>query len=235
LALYDGAQGQVMPAENGFKFDLGDTLQLQYVEDPDRERKYVKLIGCLPGKSLIVTPPTHEGKLLLVREDQLFIVRMFSDNTVQGFQASVLKNYQVPYPHFHLSFPEECESQVVRKAHRVELNMIVSVENKHPDRACQKSPARMTNLSTAGAQIVSKKSLGEAGDTISISMKLVVCGVEKYVNPGAVIRRVKPMESLSGNAVAEISYGVELLPLEEQETILLHSFVYESLIKGVSI
>ena len=226
-----------MSKETNFKFDLGDTLQLQYVEDPDRERKYVKLIGCLPGKSLIVTPPTHEGKLLLVREDQHFIVRMFSDNTVQGFNARVLKNYQVPYPHFHLSFPDQCESQVVRKAHRVDLNMIVSVENQHPERLCQKMSARLTNLSTAGAQIISKTPLGEVGDTIVVSMRLVVCGVEKYVSPGAVIRRIKALEpvKVNENTLAEISYGVELLPLEEQETILLHSFVYESLIKGTSL
>jgi len=210
------------------RVELGDTLQLQYVDEPDRDRKYVKLIGCLPGQSLMVTTPSQEGKLLLVREDQLFIVRMFSDtvNTVQGFTARVLKAHQRPYPYFHLSYPANCESQVIRKAHRVDLNLIISITNTHPDRTEEKTPARMTNLSTAGAQISSRKTIGEAEDVLMIFLKLLVCGVEKYLNLGGVIKRIRNGEA------GEMIYGLEFLPMEEQETILLHSFVYENLVKN---
>jgi len=217
--------------KSSFIFHIGDTLQLQHVDSPDRERKNVRLIGCMEGKSLIVTAPSHEGKLILVREDQHFVVRMFSENTVQAFNASVLRACQLPYPYFHLTFPMECESQVIRRAHRVDLNMIISICNTTPGSEAGKTPARLTNLSTAGAEVVCKEEVGEEGDLVDLSMKLTVGEIEKYLNLSAEIKRIKTSSDSSIDASKEITHGVHFHPMSDEETIVLHGFVYEAMIK----
>lgn len=212
-----------------FKFHIGDTLQLQHVDGFDRDRKNVRLIGCSEGRSLIVTAPSQEGNLILVREDQHFVVRMFSENTVQAFNARVLKSYQRPYPYFHLSYPDECESHVVRRAHRVDLNKIISIRNTTPDNEGMKLPAKLTNLSTAGAEIVCNQSVGGEGDILEVYLKLSVGGVEKYLSLPAEIKRLKQGE---GRDKSDVIHGIQFLPLEDEDIIVLHGFVYETLIKN---
>ena len=76
---------------NGLKLNAGDTLQMQYVGDQAKARYYVRLIGYLPGQSLIVTTPRSEGKIMLVREGQGFVIRLLAGNAVFGFASQLPK------------------------------------------------------------------------------------------------------------------------------------------------
>ncbi len=48
--------------------DIGDILQLQFLGDDSEARYYVKVIGYLEDRSLLVTMPQSQGKLMRVRE-----------------------------------------------------------------------------------------------------------------------------------------------------------------------
>ena len=50
----------------------------------------VRLIGSLPGASLVVTTPTLDGKVQIVREGQRFNVRVLKGERVLGFVAQIL-------------------------------------------------------------------------------------------------------------------------------------------------
>jgi c-di-GMP-binding flagellar brake protein YcgR len=214
------------------KLQVGATLQLQFADDERKERRYVRLIGYLPAQSIIVTTPRAEGKVMLIREGQLFTVRLLAGNAVYAFTATVMRVHTRPYPYLHLSYPKKIESIVLRKAHRVATKLIVVVENENPDKAAGKAKsAVIRDISTAGAQLTASESLGELGETISIAVRVEVGGVEQYLTLPAIIRRKfieKPEEKPN-----EETYGVEFQFVEDNDRLILHGFVYERLIGSI--
>ncbi len=212
------------------KVDIGESIQLQDPSSKTDERIFVKLIGYRDGKSLIVTMPRANGDLIRVVNGQLFIVRLFSGQTVYAFNVTVMESKASPYPYLHLSYPKKVESVVVRNAQRVNVELIVSVqsgdfENTNGDSVS----AKLTDLSTGGAKLVTIKPIGNVGEDISMSAKLTVGGVEQYLQILATIRRVEANESEQQTSYA---YGLEFRFVEEKDRLVLHGFVYEQLSKG---
>ncbi len=211
----------------------GDALQLQFYPQTasDREaRYYVRVIGYLSGKSIIATAPVLDGKLMLLQEGQQFTVRLISGNSVQAFMTSLLKKTTAPYPYIHLSYPEELESKTIRKAQRVNTNIIASVQNLEPGKELIKTTsARLNDLSSAGALILSKDELGDVGDMLSISVKLIVAEHDEYLNISAIIRRCLDKTDVDDKN----RYGVEFQIADEREKLVIHGYVYEQIAKSM--
>ena len=210
------------------KHSIGDTLQLQFSPGNAEDRYYVKLIGFLENKSIVVTTPRLDGSALKIQTDQLFIVRMISGNSAQGFTATALHSTTRPYPHMHLTYPKDLESITVRKAERVNCKLIVTVQNEEPERSLgDGKSASMEDISTAGSQLFTAESIGKKGDTITINSKVSVADIEQYLTISGVIRRVvEPVEE-----GVKFEYGVEFILLEDKDKLLLHGFVYEQMMK----
>lgn len=210
------------------KHSIGDTLQLQFSPGNAEDRYYVKLIGFLENKSIVVTTPRLDGSALKIQTDQLFIVRMISGNSAQGFTATALHSTTRPYPHMHLTYPKDLESITVRKAERVNCKLIVTVQNEEPERSLgDGKSASMEDISTAGSQLFTAESIGKKGDTITINSKVSVADIEQYLTISGVIRRVVEPEK-EGD---KFEYGVEFILLEDKDKLLLHGFVYEQMMK----
>ena len=210
------------------KRSIGNTLQLQFSPDNTEDRYYVKFIGFLENKSIVVTTPRKDGSALKIAPGQKFIVRMISGNTAQGFTSSALYSTTIPYPHLHLTYPEDLESITVRKAERVNCKLIVTVQNEEHDRSLgDGKSASMQDISTAGSQIFTLEPMGDKGDTITISSKVNVAGIEQYLTISGIIRRVIYPKEEGG----QFEYGVEFTLLEDNDKLLLHGFVYEQMIK----
>lgn len=62
------------------KMQVGKMLQLQPRDGEDARRMHVKLIGYLPGASLLVTTPKVGDRVMIVRESQPYVVRMMIGN-----------------------------------------------------------------------------------------------------------------------------------------------------------
>ena len=213
---------------------VGDSLQLQF--HPGKatdERYYVRVIGYLTGRSIITTTPTSNGKLMFVKEGQQFAVRLLSGNSVQGFVSTVMKNAATPYPYIHLSYPKELESKVVRKAQRVNTKIIAAVQNHETGKSHIKTKsALISDLSTAGALVISPEAIGEVGDMISISTKMQIADVAEYVNISAIIRRyLDNVEDDDGKV--KFKYGVEFQLLEERDRLVIHGYVYEQIARSL--
>lgn len=210
------------------KHSIGDTLQLQFSPGNAEDRYYVKLIGFLENKSIVVTTPRLDGAALKIPVDQLFIVRMISGNSAQGFTATALHSSTRPYPHMHLTYPHNLESITVRKAERVNCKLIVIVQNEEAERSLgEGKSASMQDISTAGSQIYTMDSIGEKGDTITINSKVNVAGIENYLKISGVIRRaIEPK-----NEGDKFEYGIEFIMLEDNDKLILHGFVYEQMMK----
>lgn len=191
------------------KHNIGDTLQLQFSPGNADDRYYVKLIGYLENKSILITTPRIDGTALKIPAEQKFIVRMISGNSAQGFTATAIYSTTRPYPHVHLTYPDNLESITVRKAERVNCKLIVTVQNEEPDRTLGEGrSASMHDISTAGSRLFSNESLGEVGDTITINSKVIVADIEQYLTISAKIRRVvvPEEEMVDMNTVLNLYY-----------------------------
>ena len=211
------------------KQNIGDTLQLQFSPGSADDRYYVKLIGFLEDKSIIVTTPRMDGSALKIPVEQRFIVRMISGNSAQGFTATALHATTRPYPHLHLTYPKDLESITVRKAERVNCKLIVTVHNEESENSSDEGiSASMQDISTAGSQLLTLAPIGQKGQTIIINSKVKVADMEQYLTITGIIRRVIEPENEGG----KYEYGIEFVLLEDKDKLLLHGFVYERMMKN---
>src|SRR3989339_229825 len=70
-------QGETLSFD-AVKLMPGDALQLQPLLEGQTERFSVHVIGVMKPKSLLVTAPVVDGKLIFVRDGQTYLVRAFS-------------------------------------------------------------------------------------------------------------------------------------------------------------
>ena len=213
------------------KLNIGDTLQLQYLDRDSRERLLVHVIGYLAGRSLIVTTPKLDGKVLMMREGQPFVVRILSGNRVVGFNSKVLRSSASPYPYMHLAYPQEMEQIVVRKAQRVRVKLFSALQNTtNPAFSFEKpQPATVVDISTSGALVVSEQRLAEADDEVKLSFAFKMGGVEKLMSIPSRVRNVQ--QETRDNDSTSFAHGLEFMPMDEAEIIALHGFVYEQIVK----
>lgn len=213
--------------------DVGDSLQLQFVNDTADNRHYVKVLGCYFGRSIIVSTPQAGGRIMLVRQDQPVVVRLMIGNDVVGFNSTVLRSCARPYPYLHLAYPKELQSSSVRKALRVSLDSVVSVhrlkEGDELDREYGAFAGRTRDISTTGALISCSAYLGKVGDRVAVAMRVVVAGFGEEIRLRASVRNTTVLAARDG--VSEALYGVEFDPLERRESILLHGHVYQTILQ----
>ena len=206
------------------KNNVGNTLQLQISHSNKDERFYVKLIGVLKDKSILITAPRADGGVLKTEERQEFIIRMMSGSSAHVFTSTAIFTSNRPYAHIHLTYPESLESITVRKAERVNCKLIVSVQASDSSDG-EAISASMHDISTAGAQLFSKESLGEVGDSISINTKFSVASIEQHLVIPGIIRRAVSAK----NDDEEYEYGIEFTSIEDKDKLILTAFVYEQM------
>lgn len=212
---------------------VGDELQLQFVGNDSEDRYAVQVIGYLPGQSLLVTAPRHNGKVMLVRDDQRFAVRALQGGTILGFIASVLGSHCLPYPYLHLSYPTDIERIVVRNALRVTLKTPSLV---YPDgrldqgASCQE--VELIDLSTTGARLETTAELGNRGDKLRLKLQLGVCDEQETLELFCSIRNITQIGARRPHGAGVYRYGVEFQDVDRIQKLLLHSYVLEQRVKG---
>jgi hypothetical protein len=216
------------------KMQVGELLQLQPRDGEDSRRMQVRLIGYLRGASLLVTTPKVGDKVMIVREGQPYIVRMMIGNRIVGFTTTVLRSCARPFPYLHLSYPEEVEQITVRKAQRVRVRLFASLKNTNPAFAVDKPrTGTIVDMSTAGALMVAAQPLGEVGDEVTVGCALKIGGAEKLLSLPATIRNVH-RERSAEHGEGSYYHGLEFGTQDQQDTFILHGFVYEQIVKTQS-
>ena len=215
--------------------EIGDNLQLQIAAD-EGTRYYVKVIGYLAGKSLVVSTPMVDGHAIPISEGQSVIVRLMSGNEIVGFSVAVLCSAIRPYPHLHLSFPKDVQAVTVRKALRVELNVAAMAhpcltDSSEVDGSKEPQAVTIQDMSTSGALLVASKALAENGQGVLVSMDFDVADSVEKVTLMAIVRNIRPER---GEKVGQrcFYHGVELRLIDRAQSVLVHAFVYERIARG---
>lgn len=216
-------------ADDQLDLDVGETLQLQKVGDDVATRYLVRLIGYLPGGSLLVTPPTVNGKIVLVRESQPFAVRMLHGSHVRGFMTRVLHNAAKPFPHLHLEYPKEIESLALRNAERVSVVVPARARNtRRSDAPEHWHPVEIRDLSISGCRIESTLPIAQQGDSLELRFVLQVCGEQEEIRLIASCKN-RSTRTETTEQGEEIRYGLgsAFLMINRYQKLLLSNYVLE--------
>lgn len=206
---------------------VGESLQIQFMDDETRGQFYVKVVGFLPGRSVIVTTPEKEGRPLSVREGRAVLARSYSGDEARGFTCTVLRAQTQPYPYLHLSYPSKLETMAERQASRVRSALAVSVRPQAGDNAGRDVPAVIRDVSNTGAQLLASAAVGKAGDAVLIRARLPLDVIgDQPVDLPALIRNVQEEAEVKGS-LWRYRCGVEFEPLDAQSTLILRAYLYE--------
>lgn len=207
------------------KLNIGDSLQLQFQSESEQTRTAVTLIGYLADQGVIVTTPVLNGKLMLIREGQIFVVRLFSGKSAYAFTAETNKVTHAPFPHMHLSYPKEVRGLVVRGSSRAPANIICHVSDANGKGFA--SVAR--DISSGGALIAAKEPMGTVGEKLLLKLRVNVNNAEHLLNLNCVIRSVNVART-STNDATSVMHGLSFANVTSQDTLVISALLYQNLI-----
>lgn len=207
------------------KVTIGDALQLQDFSS-DKQRYFVKLIGYLNKKSVLVSHPMNFEKLLFIKEGQSFAVRGFSGTKTYEFNANVLEVCLQPYPYLHLSFPAQVITTSMRSAMRVKLKLTCSVALQGTSVA--KVPSIIEDMSISGMRVRANREFGAVSDEVKVSFRLSIDDEDHLFVVPAIIRNMRSDTDINSGSRFLI-HGLELVRIEGSDQTVLQNYIYKTI------
>jgi hypothetical protein len=210
------------------KLTYGYPLQLQTSTlSGQPERFSCRLIGCLPGRSVLLSVPKQAGKLAKFKVGQKIVVRLMIDNGIGIFASLVESQTQDPYPILHLSYPESVTFKGIRGATRVAVREKIEVTNISVE-AKLKVSGFISDMSISGTRIELGDDIAEIGDTLELRAQVDIRDVKRELILTGVIRsRVDPTDNLSEGVL--VSYGLEFANQPDEQRLVMYAYVFNQM------
>ncbi len=201
---------------------VGSNLHLEPLLDELPKNLRSELIGYAMGRSIILTHPCKDGIPVHVEPGDIYVVRVEHGDTRVTFEAKVLTVHNAPFPHLHLSYPDNVQSGPIRIGHRVaathaSLRLVVNDGREH-------QAISVMNISPSGGCLVSEERLGEINDHFHIEIK---AGQDQtsVVLP-CVIRYIR---EVTIQQICKYHHGVLFTDLDSNSRLFLERLVHESI------
>lgn len=214
-------------AQDALKLMPGDVLHLQSMVEGQSDRYTVRVIGLMRGKSVLVSAPALEGKLIFVREAQPFLIRAFSGQSVYAFKARVLKVHHTPFSYLHLSYPDSVQVMRIRKAMRAPAQLIAAISDREGGRSL--GAGRIVDISVGGARLHAGRELAIPAGELHVSFKILLDEHEEYVSTPATVRSISEEEDDRGTRVRAV--GLQFESLLPQQRLAIMNLVYQHMLK----
>jgi hypothetical protein len=197
-----------------------DSMQMGLFEEGAKERTLIQaeFLGLIPKVSLMIAHPQRSGRLLTLTSGQQVVVNMLVNKHVHGFNSHILCTYNFPFPHVHLNYPDSVKTNVLRASNRIAVTLLALSKSLGGDVV----PVTIVDISSSGLGINTDEPLGEIGAPIALSFSLKVGGVPHPMRLAGLIRSIRPVKSQKTRR-----YGVELVNLKEEQSLLIQAFIYE--------
>lgn len=213
---------------NTEKLIPGTRIKLEFDNRQD-ERYTAYIIGYSTGQSISITAPISlDNKVVLIRQDQPVTIRYFVDTVACGFESTVIKVCNTPYPYLHLAYPGDIHSEELRREKRIRTRLNATWSNRLEQRAVR-GRGEILDLSVHGLSLSTPDKLGEVGDTIDIMATLPVGKIERLFTTSAIIRSFREVEQQSAEQISYL-YGMEFNNILEDDYILISAYVNSELI-----
>ena len=210
------------------KLTYGYPLQLQTAAVAGQaERFSCRLIGCLPGRSILLSVPKQAGKLVKFRVGQKIVVRLMIDNGIGIFAGIVESQTQDPYPILHLSYPDAVTFKGIRGATRVAVREKIEVTNISMESKITAS-GFIADMSISGTRIELGDDIAEIGDTLELRAQVNIRDIKRDLILNGVIRsRVDPTDNLGEGAL--VSYGLEFVDQPDEYRLVMYAYVFNQM------
>lgn len=210
------------------KLTYGYPLQLQTAMSLGQpERFSCRLIGCLPGRSVLLSVPKQSGKLIKFRIGQKIVVRLMIDNGIGIFACTVESQTQDPYPILHLSYPESVTFKGIRGATRIVVREKVNVMNIATE-GTHKVSGFISDMSISGARVELGSDIAEIGDTLELRGQVDIRDVTRdLILTGIVRSRVDPTDNLDEGVL--VSYGLEFIKQSDDQRLVMYAYVFNQM------
>ncbi len=220
---------------------IGTSVQLEFISPPGRH--VVRVLGMIPGSSLILSCPKLNGKNILVRESQLVNVRLMLSTHVCAFSSKVAKSYLEPSAHLHIAHPEHVSVSEVRQTVRIETKLISNIEIVDSKTSIDSpSTAIVVDLSLGGAKLISKEDFGSVNQIMRLVSNIKVGPYNHIFKVDCEIRtqEIQMLEQVQASItdnefLARMGvdyfyvYGVRFVDMGKEAGIPLTAFVLENL------
>lgn len=215
-----------------FKLNSGYPLQLQINNiNGQVERFSSRLIGCIPGRCILLSVPSIAKKIVRFRAGQKIVVRMIVDNGIGVFVCTAQSQTSDPYPILYVSYPDQVSFKGIRGATRVAVNLPVQATNisaiDQPS-----TGGTIADISISGARIELDKAVGEIGDKIELRASLSIENITRDLLITAVIRSRLERSTQEENQNLPAVYGIEFADDDEDKYLLVYAYVYREMARG---
>ena len=209
------------------RLSIGDALQLDCGAPIGTKKAYVKLVGYLKDRSIIVTAPTLGGRKLELIENDSVLVRGFSGMNAYAFRAFVMRVGRMPFDYVHLSFPTAVFGRAVRRSQRVRTELPAQAVGNGP-KLSEPLPVLIEDLSALGALISSAHEF-DAEHPLRLNIGLLIHGnrVEVEAEGGIVSYRA---EAASDTKPQSHRYGLEFKDVDPHNAMLIKAYVYQQIV-----
>jgi len=222
------APSKIMTGFEDIKARVGDMFQVQISTDSQAIRHAVKLLGYFAGKTIIITAPTVNNSILLLREGQNLTVRAFSGTAAYAFSCEIIKVCNSPLAYLHLSYPKTVQKVPIRASARINFDLIGASTNiTHGDNAAA-IPIAITDISTTGAAVAASSPLGKKEDMLRIAFRAKIHDITVHPSLKCVIRSLTSTD----DELNPIKYGLQFLDLQTQDLLTLQSLVYQKILEN---
>jgi Flagellar protein YcgR/PilZ domain len=209
------------------KLNYGYPLQLQTAGVAGQSERYsCRLIGCLPGRSILLSVPKLAGKLVRLKQGQKIIVRLMIDNGIGVFASQIETQTIEPYPILHILYPETITFKGIRGATRVGVDQRVSIRNITGE---SQSEGIIVDISVTGARVELAVPIGKIGDEVEVAASVLIQEVKRDFKIRAIIR--SQVETLEDSKLGGLttSYGLEFVEKEEENRLIMYAYVYSQM------
>jgi|GEM_PF-1525567 len=147
------------------------------------------VIGCVVGKSVMVSWPTVQGDAISAVAGEEFVARLTNGDSSYAFRTCVSHVCRLPYPYLHLDYPAGVVGTLLRRGHRVPVDL-PTIRLAVRD-GLRTLTVTMVDVSQSGSRLVAPERLGDIGDVFTIEMRIrpgnervtLPCGI-RYVLAG---------------------------------------------------
>jgi len=128
------------------------------------------VIGCVVGKSVMVSWPTQQGNLITTEVGEEFVAKISDGDANYAFRTSITHLCQEPFPYVHLEYPGGVVGSLLRRGHRVPVDLpTIRLSVRDGPRTLA---VTMLDVSQSGARLVAPERLGDVGEIFTIEMRI---------------------------------------------------------------
>ncbi len=203
--------------------EIGEQITIETIS-PKRKLN-IKLMGFVPGKSIVITAPTRDGKEVLLEKDEQVAVRAMTKNQAFAFESRVIYRAIHPYSYYHLSYPVDLILVEVRRSSRLHVDIPAIITSEF-DVGMGDWPkaATVQDISENGTALITRQVLGDIGHEIVIGIGIQVADISRNLLINGLIRNRVVVDKPSGT---QYLFGVEFVDVSEECRLALNGFLYE--------